>query len=414
MSRVLLHSLVFSPDAVSTSYIMTELALELKRLGHSVSVLTTTPHYNTDERAVLRQPMARRAWGLWYESQLDGIPIWHATLPQKGNRVWARAIDYIRFHAVSVLLSVRSIGTQDIVISTSPPLSIGAVSWMLGVRWRVPSVYKVAEVYPDLAIRQGAVRSKLLINLMRALERFVYARSAMVVPIADQFRRIVKERGVPDSKLRLIPDCVDLDMYRPLPRNSPFAVQHGLVDEFVVLYGGNIGLVQDWESLLFAADNVRHLPIRFVVVGDGARREWLAAEVDKRCLTNVTLLGYQPKERMPEINAACEIAVVPLTFAGSKDGFPSKVYTSLACGRPVLVSATEGSEMATLVGRAQCGRVVPPESQQAFANAIVTAYRERDMLAEEGRRGRDLVERSYSKESIARQYDQLIRELTGQ
>lgn len=414
MSRVLLHSLVFSPDGVSTAHIMTELAVELQRLGHRVTVLTTTPHYNVDHTALGRHPLRRRAFGLWHTSELEGIPIWHVTVPHKGNRMWRRAIDYLRFHVLSLVLNLWIIGRQDVVIATSPPLTIGLVSWLLGLRWGAPSVYKVAEVYPDLAIRQGVVRGSILIGAMKALERFVYAKSAMIVPIVDQFRTVIHDRGVPDAKLRTIPDCVDLDTYRPLPRKTAFAAEHGLLDDFVVLYGGNVGLFQDWESVLFAAERVQQLPITFVIVGDGARRNWLEENIRSRGLRNVRLFGYQPRDRMPEINASCDVALVPLTSAGSKDGFPSKVYSTLACERPVIVSAPEGSDMAALVTHARCGRAVPPEDGPALADAVRRAYEEREDLPEEGRRGRGLIERHYSKESVALRYDAMIRELTHQ
>lgn len=414
MSRVLIHSLVFSPDSVSTAFIMTDLALELKKLGHSVSVLTTTPHYNVDAAALARQPMRKRAFGLWYESRLTGIPVWHITMPQKGSRLWARALDVVRFHCLSLLLCLRSIGRQDVVIATSPPLTIGAIGWLLAARWRAPAVYKVAELYPDIAIRQGFLRGRLTIRLMHALEQFVYRRNAMMVPIAEQFRRIIAARGVPERKLQTIPDCVDVDVYRPLPRRNAFAEEYGLLDDFVVLYGGNLGLAQDLESILFAAGALGHLPIRFVIVGDGARREWLTREVEARNLKNVLLVEYQPKERMPEITAACNIAVVSLTLAGSKDGFPSKIYSNLACGRPVIVSATPGSEMAAFVAKAGSGRVVPPEDGQAFADAVLAAYSERATLPQEGMRGREFIEHEYSKQAIAKRWDALIRQLAAQ
>ena len=412
MSRVLLHSLVFAPDGVSTAYLMTDLAVELSRLGHSVSVLTTTPHYNVDQAALARQQLQCRAFGLWHESCLGDVRIWHVTLRQKDSRVWARGLDFIRFHAVSLLLGLWFLGRQDIVISTSPPLTIGVVSWLLGLRWGAPAVYKVAEVYPDLAIRQGVIRGRFMIGLWRRIEQLVYRRSALIVPIADQFRQIIAERGVPGHKLRTIPDCVDVDMYRPLPRRNDFASAHGLLDEFVLLYAGNIGLVQDWESILYAAEKIRDFPIRFVIVGDGVRRDWLEQEIATRELRNVLLLGYQPKERMPEINASCDIALIPLTIAGSKDGFPSKIYSTLASGRSVLVSVPPGSEMAKLVMQGRCGRIVPPENGAAYYEAVMAAYNDQAMLPEEGRRGRALIEEHYSKSAIVRQYDLLIRQLT--
>jgi colanic acid biosynthesis glycosyl transferase WcaI len=377
LSRVLLHSLVFSPDGVSTAYIMTDLALELKRLGHSVTVLTTTPHYNINQEALEGQPMKRRWMGLLYYSDCGGIPVWHVKLPMKGSRVWARAVDYVRFHILSLIASLYTIGPQDVVIATSPPLTIGVISWLLGIRWHAPSVYKVAEVYPDLAIRQGVIRGKIMIGIMRWLEQLVYARSAMIVPIADQFRDVIRGRGVPDQKLLTIPDFVDTDLYRPLPRDNPFAKKHGLLEDFIVLYGGNVGIVQDWESVLFAAETLSSLPIRFVIVGDGARWAWLSYEIEKRGLQNVKLLGYQSKDLMPQINASCDIAIIPMTRTGAQDGFPSKIYTNLASARPVIVSADQNAEMAVIVRRVGCGRVVPPEDPQAFADAVLSALLKR-------------------------------------
>lgn len=412
MSRVLLHSLVFPPDGVSTAYIMSDLALELKRLGHQITVLTTTPHYNVDQSAAQKQPLRER-WGGWlFYSEYEGIPVWHVKLPMKGHRVWKRALDYVRFHLLSLVASLRTIGRQDIVIATSPPLTIGIVSCLLGARWSAPAVYKVAEVYPDLAIRQGVVRGRLMIRLMQWLEQWVYSGNMAIVPIAEQFTNVIRSRGVPESKLWTIPDSVDTGLYRPLPRQNAFAERHGLLNGFVVLYGGNIGIVQDWESVLHAARCLLGMPIRFVIVGDGARREWLADQVSRHNLGNVTMLGYQPKELMPEINASCDIGTIPMTRAGAQDGFPSKVYSNFACAKPVIVSALADSEMARLIARARCGRVVPPESPQAYADAVLRAFHDRESLPAEGLRGRRFVEEDYSRGAIARRYDVLIRHLT--
>jgi glycosyltransferase involved in cell wall biosynthesis len=392
---------------------MTDLAIELKLLGHSVTVLTTTPHYNINNKALEGQPMKKHWLGLLYYSECGGIPVWHVKLPIKGSRVWARAVDYVRFHILSLIASLYTIGPQDVVIATSPPLTIGVISWLLGLRWHAPSVYKVAEVYPDLAIRQGVIRGKIMIGITRWLEQLVYSRSAMIVPIADQFCDVIRGRGVPDQKLLTIPDFVDTDLYRPLPRDNPFAKKHGLLEDFIVLYGGNVGIVQDWESVLFAAETLSSLPVRFVIVGDGARWAWLSDEIAKRGLQNVKLLGYQSKDLMPQINASCDIAIIPMTRTGAQDGFPSKIYTNLASARPVIVSADQNAEMATIVKRVGCGRVVPPEYPQAFADAVLSAFRERELLPAEGERGRKFVEKDYSKEAIALKYDALINQLIG-
>jgi putative colanic acid biosynthesis glycosyltransferase WcaI len=414
VARVLLHSLVFSPDSVSTAYLMSELAVDLKGLGHSVTVLTTTPHYNLDTRALARQPLARRWLGAVYYSELDRIPVWHVKLPMKGTRVWLRALDYVRFHAMSVLLGLgRRLGPQDIVIATSPPLTIALIGWLLAARWRAPAVYKVAELYPDLAIDQGTIRSAAAIAVLKWLERVVYSKNAMMVPIADQFHAALRARGVPANKLCTIPDCVDTDQYRPLPRSNAFSEAHGLTEEFVVLYGGNIGLVQDWDSVLYAAAATADLPVTFAIVGDGNRREWLAAEVERRRLSKVKLFGYQPRELMAQVLASSDVNLIPMTRAGAQGGFPSKVYTIMACGKPIIASALPDSGMAKLIALAECGRVVDPEDPQGLAQAVLNAYHNRAALPDEGMRGRLLVESAYSRRAVALRYDALIRSLVA-
>ena len=99
-----------------------------------------------------------------------------------------------------------------------------------------------------------------------------------------------------------------------------------------------------------------------------------------------------------------------MTRAGALDGLPSKIYTIMACGKPVLATADPDSDMAWLVQQAQCGRVVAPDSPVAFAEAIKKAFLERASLPAEGARGREFVE-AFTKERVACQYDDLIRKL---
>jgi glycosyltransferase involved in cell wall biosynthesis len=411
LARVLLHTLVFAPDGVSTAYLMTDLARQLQARGHQVTVLTTTPHYNILPEQIARQPLRRRWGGLLAESSCDGIRTLHVRLAPRGSKVIRRGLDFIWFHLASLLASVRTVGAYDIVVAPSPPLTIGVIAWLQASLRGVPSVYNVQEIYPDFMINQGMLRSDWAIKAWRRLERFVYDRSAAVVPISEWFARAIRGRGVPDDKLVVIPNFVDTELYRPLPRDNEFARAHGLLDRFTVLYGGNIGLSQDWESFLHAASALASHPIDFVVVGGGAREDWLKTEVRRRGLRNVKLLGYQPRELMPMINAASDVGTIPMKATTTSDTFPSKIYTILACAKPAIVSADEDSELAWLIREARCGTVVPPESPEAYADAVFAAYARRETLGEEGARGRAYVVDRYSKEAVGRQYDTLIEAL---
>jgi glycosyltransferase involved in cell wall biosynthesis len=346
-------------------------------------------------------------------SEYQDVPVWHVRLPRRREKPWQRGLDFVRFHAWSLVAALVLLGRQDVVITTSPPLTIGVMSWLLALRWKAVSIYKVAEMYPDLAIRQGVVRHRWMIALMRRVERLVYRRNSLIVTIAEQFAALVRERGTPASKVVVIPDFVDVEFYRPQPRINPFSEQYGLNGTFVVLYAGNIGLVQDWESVLEAAARVRDLALSFVVVGDGVRRDWLERQVRERGLDNVRLIPYQSRDLMPYVNAAADVVLIPMTQAGAADGFPSKVYSTMASARPVIVATGTGSEMAQLVTRAGCGRAVPVEDPAALVDAIRAAYADRDALRAQGIRGREFVEQHYSKAAIVGQYETVIAGLVG-
>ncbi len=412
MSRILLLTLVFAPDGVSTAVLMTELALELRAPGHEITVLTATPHYNIDPEARARQPLKPHWGGLLYQSDCQGIPVYHASIPMKGNRVVARLLDYIRFHAISTFAGLTLAGDYDVILTPSPPLTIGLSAWLLGLVRRAPFIYNVQEIYPDVAVSLGLLRNRRIIWLMEQLERFVYARASAVVVISEWFRRALLRKGVPAHKLHVIPNFVDADFVQPGPRDNEFGRQHGLNGQFVVLYAGNIGLTQGFETIVEAAGALAAVPdLRFVIVGDGARRAWLEQRLATWGLDNITLLPYQPRSVVPQIYASSDVCLVPLKKGTAQGSFPSKIYTIMASGRPAIVSVDADSEAAWLVQQAQCGLAVPPDDPDALAQAILKAYQEQGTFRSYGKNGRRYVVQHHSRQAIARQYHELITTL---
>jgi len=414
VAHIALLTLVFAPDGVSTSVLMTELALELRSQGHEITVLTTTPHYNLDAEARAGQPLTRHWGGLLYRSDCQGIPVYHASIPTKGSRVGARLLDYLRFHAISTIAGLTAAGKYDIILAPSPPLTIGLSAWLLGLFRRVPFIYNVQEIYPDVAVSLGLLTKGRAIRAMERLESFIYARSRVVTVISEWFRRRLLEKGVPDAKLVVIPNFVDTGFIQPGPRSNPFTTEHGLEDKFVVLYAGNIGLTQGFEIILDAARSLLDRPeICFVIVGDGTRRTWLEEQLAGCPAPNVRLLPYQPRSVVPQIYAASDLCLVPLKRGTAQETFPSKIYTIMAAGRPVLASADADSELAWVVQEADCGWVIPPDDVPALSAAIREAFALKAKLGEKGVNGRRYVEAHHSKAAVAAQYDRLIREIAG-
>lgn len=413
MAHFLLLTQVFPPDGVSTAQIMGELAEDLATAGHSVTVLTTTPYYNPDAAAATRQPLSRSWIPFMRKSRLGEVRVWHVVVPPRSKSLTVRACAWAWYHAMSTLVAF-GLPRVDAVLACSPPLTIGLSAWLIGLRHQAPFVYNVQELYPDIAVRLGVLRNRLLLKALYGLERFIYKRAAVVTAIAPGMRRRLLEKGVPENKALLVPNFVDLAQLRPLPKENPFALEHALADRFVVSYAGNLGLAQGLETFLDAARLLREEhDIRFVLMGEGVLKEALRQRVRDEALDNVLFLPYQPFERMSEIYGASDLNLVPLAPEAGGDALPSKVYRILACGRPILALAEEGSDLAAFVAETGCGIVVPPGRPTELAEALKAAATDGGALAEKVRQRAPSVVAAYTRPEVTGRYLRLLEGLAA-
>jgi len=408
MANVLIHSLVFAPDGVSTAYLYSDLARELRNLGHKITVLTTTPHFNVLDMALKEQPLSKKRGNWLYYSEYHGIPVWHIAMRHKPDDVGGRLVDFMKFHFRALQFGIFSHEKYDVILSPSPPLTMGLVSWLLAKKFCSQSVYNVQEIYPDYAINQEMITNTVVIWLLRLLERFVYSRSEIVVTIGERFKEIVASRGGPALKVKTIPNFVDTELYRPIPRDNAFAREHGLIEKFVVLYAGNVGPAQDWNHFLSVAQRLSNLEIKFLIVGDGSLKQWLEKEAKRLGLENVCFLGYQQRDMMSEINGSCDITTILMNPKIATEGFPSKIYTTMACGKPTVVSCPVNSELVPIVEQSQCGVWVNDNDDEGYLNAIKAYMYDNERLRQEGEKGREFVLKGFSKEAVGKKYDQLI------
>ena len=415
LAHVLVLSLVFPPDSVSTAQIMGDLAVDLGRLGHRVSVLTTTPHYNRDPDAEARQPLRRTWGGVVARSHFGGAEVWHTVMPRKDASVPKRLAAWCLFHALSLVVGILALRRVDVILAPSPPLTIGVAAWLLG-RWhRAPFIYNVQELYPDIAINLGAVRRPWLIRVLFALERFVYARAARIAVIAERMRQRLLEKGVPPDRVVVIPNFVDTTALEPVPAPNAFTREFGLQGRFLVSYAGNLGQAQGLETLLDAAALLRdESAIVLVLIGSGGLWDTLEARIAAERLDNVRLLPYLPFSRVPEIYGASQLSVVAQAASIGADAVPSKVYRIMASRGVVLAATDDASDLARLVREAGCGYVVPQDDPAAIAAAIRRAFERRTELAAMGEAGRAHMVTRYARPVVTAHYDALVRQLAGE
>jgi colanic acid biosynthesis glycosyl transferase WcaI len=298
----------------------------------------------------------------------------------------------------------------------SPPLTLGAAGWLAARRWRVPFVFNIQDVFPDVAVELGAITNPAVIRAASWLERWTYRRADAVTVLSDDLRDnlVAKIEGTvadPLDRVRVIPNFVDTAAIRPAdPEAGSYRREHGLAGRQVVMYAGNVGFSQSLDLLLAAARALADRPdVTFVVNGGGSARPDL--ERGAAGLPNVRFVDFQPKERLPEVLAAADVHVVPLRRGLARSSVPSKTYSILAAGRPVVASVDEGTEVARVVERAGAGLAVPPDDPAAFTAAVTKLLDGPDQARAMGAAGRAFVERWVSPAAVAERYEALFEEL---
>jgi colanic acid biosynthesis glycosyl transferase WcaI len=414
LANILLLSLVYEPDRVSTATMIADIARGLQAAGHDVTVMTTIPHYNPPPEEKDKPAYAVSLRRLYTELQEDGVRVFRVFMPLKKERVWSRLLHYLWFQAWATLLALWKGGSYEVVFVTSPPITLGLTGVLLARLRRAAFIYDVRELWPDVPVQMGLIRNRLLLRAIYGLERFVYRRAAAISSVARAFNERLHGRGVPLSKLYFTPNFVDVDWVRPGCKRNVFSLQRGLADRFVILYAGNIGLTQGLEILVDVGRAFRDAPaFQILIIGDGAGRPALAKALSVSGLNNIRLLPLQPAEQVPEIYATADVSVVLVRAGFSYYTVPSKLYTSMAAGRAVVLLAEEDTEAATLLREAEAGICVPPESPADLVKAIRVLRAEPELRERLGANGRKWAVERYSREAVLPTYDRIVREVVS-
>ncbi len=407
--KILIHSLIFSPDGVSTAYLYNDIALKFQENGYEVLVLTTTPHYNVVESQLAAQPLKWKVWGICKESCFHGIRVLH--VPQKKFRnTFLRVLGFVYWHIISFLigLSQRNV---DVILSPSPPLTIGVINIWLAKIKGCKTIYNVQEIYPDILKRKDG----LVIEQLRRMERYVYNNSTAVTTIDQVFYNVIAGRFKDKSKLCIIPNFVDTELYNSQGGNVECLNPHFFptTDSLKLLYAGNIGYAQDWEPLICLAEKTKGFSIEYFIIGEGVMKPVLEEKVRELELDNVHILPYQPRSLMPSILAYSDIQFIFMNPEMEMQGFPSKVYTIMACGRPLLVCSGKDTPIINFLQEHGCAKLITEKSLEEKVGEMADWLNSvsKSELALLGRNGVEVIKRLYSKDVVTQKYVDLVEAL---
>jgi colanic acid biosynthesis glycosyl transferase WcaI len=417
--RVLVLCPHYAPDTAPTGEVMTRIADELVDRGHELHVVTSLPWYlhHRVEPGWTGRPVRHQ--------DCDGERVTRVhPFPTDKRNIPARALGFAGFTGLAAVTALKGWRHHppDVVLAMSPPLTLGVAGWLAARRWRVPFVFNIQDVFPDVAVELGAITNRWVIRFASWLERWTYRRADAVTVLSDDLRDnlVAKIQGSvpnPYDRVRVIPNFVDTGRIAPAdrmgtPGGRDYRREHGLGDRQVVMYAGNVGFSQSLELLVGAARAlVDRSDVVFVINGGGSARPDL--ERQAAGLDNVRFVDFQPREQLADVLAAGDIHVVPLRRGLARSSVPSKAYSILAAGRPVVASVDKGSEVARVVEKAGAGLAVPPDDPEAFAAALTALLDDPARAGAMGAAGRTFVERWASPAVVAGRYESLFEELAS-
>ena len=395
----------FAPDLAPTGVVMTRIVTELAARGHELHVVTSLPWY--------RNHAIEQGWGgrLWRTEKTEwGSIIRVHPFPGKSkSNLLRRALGFIAFSYAVGIRSVHADGLPfkvDGVLAMSPPLTLGLTGWCTKIIRRAPLVFNIQDVFPDAAIQTGAISNKKIIAAAKWLERVSYQRSDAVVLLSQDLRTNIANKidAKHHHRLHVIPNFVDTVAITPQDRMTNYRNELGIGDQLVVMYAGNVGFSQSLNLVVEAA--AKFPEVAFVVNGDGAARKKLQEDCAE--LANVYFGDYKPIERLSEVLATGDIHLVPLRTGLAAVSVPSKSYSILAAGRPMLAAIDLNTEIPNMLQQSGAGIAVEPDNAPAFIEALGRLVNNRDQLSEMGANGRKWVETHASPASVAARYEEIF------
>jgi len=302
----------------------------------------------------------------------------------------------------------RKSGAVNIYL-TQPPLYLAVIP-LLKILKKERYICIINDLYPHVAAAAGYAREdSWLYRLSRRMVIRALQRADVVIAIGRCMRERLIREGVDENRIRIIENWTDATKVYPVPRSeNPLAEKLGIKNEFVVLYSGNMGIAHEFDTLMDVMEELQGQPVRCVMVGEGAKRKTIEARIRERGLTNMMLEPYLTEDWLKYSQSLGDVHFISLNLRFTGLVVPSKAYSALAAGRPVIYEGSPDGEIARLVAEHRLGFVIEPGDRKSLKQSILRLAQERSLGEDMGRRARALAEGSYGKAIALAKYGDVI------
>lgn len=401
--RILFLTHFYPPEMGAAGARMHGLARWLREWGNEITILTGFPNYPT---GVIPKSYRNK---LLVSEQFEGVDVFRTWVYASTHQTsLKRLVNYFSFVFSSILAGLYIRRKYDVIFVSSPPLFIGIAGFILSKIMRIPFVFDLRDLWPDVAIETGMFSNNSIgIKLSRKLADSLYRSADHLTPVTQSKFERLKSTNICSDKITVVTNGVDFDRLQS-STDINWREKLDLTEKFIITYTGLIGVAQGIGVAVDAASKLIHInDIHFVIVGEGVERKQVVAKAKALKLENITFLPRQPREAIPSLIATSDIVLVPLVSEALTDAVPSKLIEALACRRPVILAAA--GEAADIVRESDGGRVIPPGNEQALADTIVELYDNKAQLVQYGAAGYEFVKMHYDRKNIAQKLNKVFR-----
>ncbi len=395
----------FPPEVNAPASRTFEHCREWVKTGHRVTVITGAPNF--PQGNVYKGYRNR----IWQTEEMDGIRVIRVWTYIAANEGFVkRILDYSSF-MVSAIIASLMVSKPDLVAATSPLLFTACAGYVVSRMKYIPFVFELRDLWPESIKAVGAMQDSAIIRLLEKLEIFLYRKAAAIVSVTESFKRILTARGIDPAKIEVVNNGVDTSRFRPLPRDPELEARYNLQGKFVAGYLGTHGMAHALETVLEAAAKCRKTAdgdkIRFILLGDGARKKALIERAKALGLDNVIFIDTVPKEEVVRYWSLLDVSIIHLKKTDLfKTVIPSKLFESMGMGIPVLHGVA--GESAAIIQNEGAGIVFEPENAAELCNKLFK-LRNDTKLYSRLRSGCLRTAKNYDRSALANQMFQVLQ-----
>lgn len=400
--RILFLDAYYKPEKIAFTHLEEDLIEGFVTDGHEIDIICPIPTRGVDKAIYNKYKRIK------YEEDYDGkVRIHRFWAPQEGTNPIIRAFRYIWCNIRTYQIGINFSDTSVIFANSTPPTQ-GWIAGKLKRKLKCKFIYSLQDIFPESLVTTGlGKKNALMYKLGNRIANYTYSAADIIVVISQSFKKNIMEKGVAESKIKVIYNWIDTAKIKPIEKKD-----NKLFDElriprniFTVVYAGNFGASQNGQIIIEAAKLLEDYKIQFILFGGGSDYSIIKKRAKK--ISNIHCFNLMPLNRVSEVYSLGDVTLITCKKGTGNAGMPSKTWSIMACNTPIIASFDKDSDLAQMIIQSGAGVCVEPEHVEKLVNSILDVFHR---LYHCKINSRDYVENCASKSICVQKYVDILKE----